>query len=776
MQRLLVPILLLCLTAPGAWAAVDMEGRPIADIRIEGLQQVSDQFVRNQIRSQIGDPYDGQVVENDVIRITHLGVFESVAAQGQPNDDGTVTLIFKCAEQLVLADVQVVGNKAISDQELLSKVVLQAGDPADTFLIDRGKRMIREAYQDAGYFMASVSTDDAVLTDSAILIFRVVEGPKVKIRAFRFEGNNAFDRDTLKAQIKSDSYVPIFRDGSLSREQLELDASAIRSYYRDHGYLDAQVGRRIDLSPDQRGAVVVFQIAEGRQYQISQVVVEGNQQIPTAQISMNMLLHPGSTYSESAVAKSRDAILDLYGKLGYLETQVDIKHLFHDDQPRVDLMVQIDEGEPYTVGTIAVRGNSVTKSKVVLRGLRGLTPGERFDRTRVEETRRRLRESSLFEEGKVTILGGPEDEMRDVLVEVSEAQTGSISFGAAVSSDLGLVGAIDLLQKNFDISDTPENAKELFTGRAFRGAGQTFQLSLQPGDRYSRYAVNFTEPSVMETDYFLDTSVYLFSRQLENNDEDRAGLTLGVGQRFGDVWRASVQSRFYNVNINSVEPDAPVDVFAVEGRNLLTALGFVVTRDATDSYIFPTRGGKLELGLERAGALGGDFDFTRLRSKYDHFWTVEQDIFDRKTVLHWSAEVGWILESNEAPTFERYYAGGRSFRGFTYRGVGPRGIRADNGLLGDDPVGGEFMFLTSLEYEYPIYQELLRGVFFTDMGTVQSDVGFDEWRVSIGAGIRVRLPFLGPVPIALDLAVPVIKQHGDETQIISFDLSLPLQR
>ena len=73
-------------------------------------------------------------------------------------------------------------------------------------------------------------------------------------------------------------------------------------------------------------------------------------------------------------------------------------------------------------------------------------------------------------------------------------------------------------------------------------------------------------------------------------------------------------------------------------------------------------------------------------------------------------------------------------------------------MVGDDPVGGEFLFLTSLEYEFPVDPsggDILRWVVFMDMGTVTDDIGFDQWRVSVGTGARLQLPFLfGPAPFA----------------------------
>lgn len=761
---------------PAAAQGVSPEHRPIAEIRIEGLEQVSEQLVRNQIRSEPGEPFRGDVVERDIVRITRLGRFEEVAAKYTQRDDGAIILTFVVEEQPLLADVQVVGNRAISDQNLLAMIQLRPGDPIDLFLIDRSEQRMLDAYQDRGYFVASVSADRELLEAERILIFQVREGPRVRIRGLSFEGNDTFPDRQLRAEIQSETYFPIFRAGELHRDQLELDAASIREFYRDRGYLDAQVGRRIDLSPDQRHAVVTFMIQEGARYLVDEVRIEGNALFPDAQIRRVMPMKPGDVFSQQNLRRSREAIEHLYGTLGHIETQVRIDRLFHGDVPRVDLVVRIDEARPSHVGTVSVRGNEVTQDKVILRQARGMEPGRPFDRTGIRRTQRRLNESPLFAEAEVTLLGDPNDEVRDVLIDVTEQSTGELSLGAGVSSDLGVVGAITLTQRNFDITDFPESPRALFTGQAFRGAGQFFSLNLQPGREVSRYAASFREPYLFDTNYFFDTEISYYTQVFTDYDERRLGGRVGIGRRFGDVWSAAVRARATRIHIGNIDDNAPVDVHDVQGRNVLTGLGLDLERDTTDSAIFPTRGNRWTIGLERVGALGGDFDFTRLRTGFQQFWTTHEDFFGRRTVLSGRVQANYIFEESRAPVFERFYAGGhRTFRGFGYRGVGPRGIEKDTGELGDDPVGGDWMLLAGLEYNVPIYEEVLRGVVFTDMGTVREDFGFDNWRISVGAGLRIYVPMFGQVPFALDFAYPIRKQPGDRTRIFSFDLAVPLQ-
>ena len=82
-------------------------------------------------------------------------------------------------------------------------------------------------------------------------------------------------------------------------------------------------------------------------------------------------------------------------------------------------------------------------------------------------------------------------------------------------------------------------------------------------------------------------------------------------------------------------------------------------------------------------------------------------------------------------------------------------------------------FLLTPRAEVPLIQEALTGVVFLDTGTVTDDPGLDEYRSTIGAGIRIYIPQFGPVPIAFDLAIPIEKQAGDRTQVLSFSVELP---
>ena len=63
-------------------------------------------------------------------------------------------------------------------------------------------------------------------------------------------------------------------------------------------------------------------------------------------------------------------------------------------------------------------------------------------------------------------------------------------------------------------------------------------------------------------------------------------------------------------------------------------------------------------------------------------------------------------------------------------------------------------------------------VAFLDHGTVESNVSLRDYRVSAGVGIRVTVPMLGPVPIAIDFGVPIVRAAGDRTQLVAFYIGM----
>ncbi|MBX3439259.1 MAG: BamA/TamA family outer membrane protein, partial [Planctomycetaceae bacterium] len=347
----------------------------------------------------------------------------------------------------------------------------------------------------------------------------------------------------------------------------------------------------------------------------------------------------------------------------------------------------------------------------------------------------------------------------DIDIGVSEARTGRLMFGVGINSDAGVVGSIVLEENNFDILRPPRSFADITNGTAWRGGGQSFRIEAVPGNQVSRYLVSWQDPFFMNTDYSLGTSGFYYTRFFQNWTEERLGGRVSLGRLLNNFWSVSGALRLENVQIRDIDTPTPPTLAAVRGDNFLSTVRGAVAHDTRDSAFLPTTGHVVELSYEQGIA---DFVYPRVELTASQFFTLHERADGRgKHILQLRGQTGWT--GDETPIFENFYAGGfQSFRGFEFRGVTPRSAAGIE-------LGGEFMLLGSAEYLIPITaDDNIRGVVFTDVGTVESEVTIDNFRASIGAGLRLIIPAMGPAPIALDFAYPLVKESFDEKQIFSF--------
>lgn len=353
----------------------------------------------------------------------------------------------------------------------------------------------------------------------------------------------------------------------------------------------------------------------------------------------------------------------------------------------------------------------------------------------------------------------PPPEFIDIDTYLSEARTGRLMFGVGVNSNSGLVGNIVLSEQNFDIRRPPTSWDDVWNGTAWRGAGEKFRIEAMPGTQLSRYLVDWTDPYFMDTNNSLGVSGFYFNRYYLNWTEQRLGGRLRVGRQFTQQWSGSASLRLENVDVfNPSVANPPQLLKDALGSSFLSTGLFSLAHDTRDSPFMPSQGHHAEVTFEQAF---GEFKYSRVDAEArQYFTTYQRADGGGKHILSMRGEVAWT--GSDTPIFERFYAGGfQSFRGFYFRGVSP----VQNGVY----VGGDWMVLGSIEYQVPVLaNEMVKVVTFSDFGTVTDKASLSDFRISVGAGLRVTVPMMGPTPIALDWAVPLAKDPTDKTQLFSF--------
>lgn len=346
----------------------------------------------------------------------------------------------------------------------------------------------------------------------------------------------------------------------------------------------------------------------------------------------------------------------------------------------------------------------------------------------------------------------------DVFVE--ETQTGRLMFGVGVNSEAGLVGSIVLDEQNFDWRRWPNSFDDFRTGRAFRGMGQRLRIEAAPGTQLQRYLLNFTEPYLFDTPVSFGLSAFYYTRVFRDWNEQRTGGRVSLGYQLTPDLSVNGSLGAQQVEISRPRVPTPFELQDVLGETELYTARTAVVHDTRDSTFLATEGHYIELAFEQGF---GSFSFPRgtvdLRQ---YFLLRERPDGSGRHTLSLISRVG--VSGENTPLYEHFFAGGFStLRGFAFRGASP----VDMGVI----VGGEFQWLNTIEYLFPITaDDMLRGVTFVDFGTVEptANIDADNFRVAPGFGLRITIPALGPAPIALDFAFPVAKAATDDTQIFSF--------
>ena len=747
-------------------------GKVIARVVPVNNRVHSEELILSQMpNTRPGKVYDDALVQTDVRQLLSTrwfapgGVRVDTAVEG-----GRVTVFVHVIElNNIISEVVYIGAQHLNESQLNDLTGLRRGSPLNPTMNQLAANAILAKLREDGRYYASVSLMEGDKLSDSRVVFHIVEGPVVRVRYVSFQGNETASSGRLRTVLSntgakipgvvtplSPKYLP---------QQVDLDKAKTLEYYHRLGYLEARIREEVIPHPDSLGVVdIVYHVSEGPAYTVRAVRTDGNKAYTEGRLKQVVALKGGERYDKDVVQADIERLRTLYGNSG-VRVGVEEGVFAVPDQPgMVDVSYQVFEPgrEPDRVGRIIIEGNTITDQRVILNQL-GLYPGQILRYPQIERARGNLIRLGLFDgedPPSVEVLPNEFDSSyKDILVRVKETRTGMVALTANVNSDAGVNGSLVVNQRNFDITRLPTSFDDLWAGRAFRGGGQELKLEAMPGTQFQRYSVTFREPYLFDSRFGLTASGYYFNRAFAEYNEDRYGGRFTLDYRLDNpIWRVSQSTRIEGVDINDIPYWATPAIADDAGHSTLLGVGAGLTRDTRDSYLLPTTGSVVDLKYEQ---VFGSYNFPIGTAEASIFRTLYQrKDGSGKHILAARSQLG--VTGQDAPVFERFYAGGfRSLRGFEFRGVGP----FENFLN----VGGTFSFLNSVEYQLPVMaNDRLYLVGFVDHGTVESDVSIRDYRMSVGVGARIVVPALGPLPIALDFAFPLMKGEFDQERLFSF--------
>jgi outer membrane protein insertion porin family len=755
------------------------ESENVIEVRVVGNQRLSVNAVLADVHTRVGEPFIQRVAVEDQRRLLDTGKYSDVQISSSRTDKGILVTI-RVTENEWVSKLVVRGNEHFSTRKLRPTINLNIPGPVDRNRIEAARQAMIDKYRGDSYYFVSVAWQ----IEAALhwLVFEVTEGPRIRVKhiSFVFDGPQSYSSFRLRQQIKSRQAIWILSRGKLEEGQLSRDAIDLKAWYRDHGYLDVEATPELRFSEDKLTSRVQFMVREGPRYYVAKVIFEGNTIYSDAELLGRIKMVEGKPYEALQLRRDTEAVKNAYGEIGHVNAAVtsDLIYLspgttappwakptVFGPPALVNLRYRIVEDKPYQVGQITIRGNDQTKERVIRRQVR-IFPEELFDTVAVDESKTRLKETSLFKDVKITPVG--EDPIyRDALVSVDEADTARFAIGFGVSTNEGLVGTVEFTQQNFSWSNPPESLGEFFTGRSFKGDGQLFRVNLEGGPDVANIGISWREPYLFDQNLSLGAGAFLTELQRDNYVENHTGVNASLGHMFPNRWYGELSVQPELVWLNSLLADCPPEVHRDAPQAFLTSFNGTLVRDRTDSRWLPSRGDRLSLSYRQ---YVGDYTFAKSVADYSRYWTLYTDALDRKQILAARGEVGSIWgEDALAPVYEQFYGGGLgNIRGFRFRGISPRSMGFPNGVGRDQAIGGNVLGFAGTEYTFPIAGDVLRGAWFVDSGTVEETWGLTTWRASTGFGIRLSIPFFQDVPMSLDFGIPLIREKHDQTQLISF--------
>jgi len=679
--------------------------------------------------------------------------------KGGNREDREVVFRIDRGPKVHVVDVDFTGNDFFSDQVLglklrtKQRIAWVFGGKYDPATIPDDMQSLNEYYRGLGFFDVAIEHELAFSEDKskAFITYKIDEGMRYKIRETFIEGNEILSETALRNDLA------IQDQEFFNAKRLSKDVEKVRDKYGELGRLFAQVDAVPRFLEEPGEIDIVYRINEDKVYRLRdfRVHFEGDHPHSKVTLPRNIArIHPGDLADPKKIRQTQR----FFEGSQYFETnqslpgqgvRMDISRVTDEWLPMPDVAVARGQSEP---GTTPPQGQGIIQTQG-----RGPFPGPQgyiYDDSPMGDPFMpaiRDPDPNVWE-------NLPPPEFIDVDAYLTEARTGRLMFGVGVNSNAGVIGNIVFSENNFDILRPPTSWADLWNGSAFRGAGQKFRIEAMPGSQVSRYLVDWQDPYFMDTDYSLGVSGFFYNRYFRNWTEQRVGGRARVGRQFTQQWSAAVSLRLENVDIFNPSNPAPPILTEAVGSNLLSTVQGTLIHDTRDAAFLPGSGHYISGSVEQAF---NEFTYTKLDLEGRQYFTTYQrpDGEGRHTVML-RGETGWT--ASDTPIFERYYAGGyQSFRGFAFRGVTPIQTGVE--------VGGQFQALGTAEYTLPVTaNEMIKVVAFTDFGTVDEKVTFDNFRLSVGAGLRLTVPMMGPVPIALDFGVPVIKQDFDRDQIFSF--------
>jgi outer membrane protein insertion porin family len=751
--RIARPVAFLCaaLLLIGS-GSVEAAGFRVEAIEVRGATRVGPDAVRKAMSTKVGEELDLEKVRQDVKTIYKMGYFRDVTFDTEEVSGGyRLTVIV--AEKPIVGAVLIEGNKDVETADLRAALTVKERSLYQEDKVKESSNKLKEVCQNKGYIDATVEssvTEDS--TGALRVTFRVAEGPKLKIERIVVTGNQYHPTKAI-LKVMDTSTKGIFSfitdSGTFKKDGLENDIRKIEALYQNSGFLDSKISEPV-VDRGKKGLILTIRIFEGRQYRVGEIRFSGESGIPEDALRKTVKLTRGEVFNRETLLSDLLALTTLVNDEGYAQALVSPGVEKRKEYPVADVTYRFERGTKFRFGRVEVSGNTKTLDRVIRHSL-DVADGRTYTATGLKTSKENLTRTSYFKDVKISTAPSTVAGEMDAKIEVQEGPTGTVSGGLGYSSIDKIFGVVQLTENN------------LF------GRGWKASLNSQFGARRTTYSIDFRDPYFLDTDFSLLLAAYKTKVKYTDFEKDAQGGRAGIGYNFSRFINGSVSLRVEETKILAVSGTLPSSNIRQEidkGLQETRSIGFNVTRNTTDRFIDPSRGGVQSASLEYAGGpLGGDSEFVKYFLNAKWFYPVTTS-----TVFSWNVLWGHVVPTiggEEIPLFERFFLGGPySVRGFRSRSISP--TDPNTGEL----IGGNKELVANLEYLFPIVGEIgFKGVLFFDAGNSWAQGSWPFMDQGLWAAYGVGIRWYSPMgPLRFEWGRNLDRREGQPKSVMEFTI------
>ena len=764
----------------------------VKDMRVEGLQRISEGTVFNYLPINIGDTIDSVRIGEAIRALYGQSLFDDIEMRREED-----TLIIVVKERPSIENFSIDGNKDIKTEDLmesLRNVGLARGRTFDRSVLDNVEMFLREQYYDRGKYGVDIQTKVIDRPNNTVRItIDVKEGDRAKIRQVNIVGNESFSEKEIRADFTLDTanwLSWIRQDDRYAKEALEGDLEILRSFYMDRGYADFRVdSTQVAISPNKKDIFVTINVREGDVYTISEVKLVGEMVVPEQFLRSFIFTKPGAVFNQNVLTQSAEFMQFRLGEEGYANAEIEpVPELDHEAK-EASVTFYVNPQSRVYVRNINFNGISEVDDEVLRREMRQME-GSYLSNSLMDRSKILLQRLPYIEPGvdyrTIPVPGSPD--LVDLEVDLKYRMPGQFSGGVGYSESQKLLLNGSIVHTNF------------------LGTGNRVALELNSGRFQKLYSISHTDPyrtmdGVHRTLSVNYRDITQFTSAASDFSTTSAGASVDYGYPISEFQRLSFGLTFQHSElISSINSTQQAQDWVANNGNPFTedvGSGVVFTGtefdtveltggwsyDSRNRSLFATRGTRQQFFLSVA-VPGGEVEYYQARFNFTKYFPITP-----KWIIRFNSELGIseaLGDTTATPPFKQFFGGGpQSVRGFKESYLGPRDSFGR-------PYGGNVLVASQLELIIPLpakFASQARASIFYDVGNVFStgEVAFtdklgspidykpdlDELRTSIGIGVQWLAPlglFRFSYALPLNEYVGNDRFYGDEIERFQFSI------